>query len=788
MSDFREMVSTVFNEARSNKQTATLAHIYLYSLERFDLASSTASLSVVEKIKSDVIIHTVLAEVNPRAIDTSFDPSKAELSFNSFYQKQTTGPSLSKDILLWLINGDFTDPTQERCRQVCKQEGLVSLLAEDVSSAIESSSGQDFGKSRIVDKDWIYSETSKKIFGRELELKKHLGFLALAIKSKSHYLLTGQPGVGKSLFIRHLIKNVSEKWSHSQDPDLNSIQFLFVDRSDFLGSEKDSRNKMGDLYIYLTENPGIIPVFDGFEVLLNHSLSIHQHFIDYFGGVLNGASRTFILVSRTAQASQSDILRGIKPSVLAGIDKKTSLPVVKLYLEDRLADEKGPKMKVDGDIDSFCSELVKLGAERYPGRAFPDLGLHLVDSVLHRVQARMMFAETEEERSNLIRETDLREQIAEEQGLSIEVIGKNAEEFYHKLSIDLKKDVIGQDHVIDRICKVLTLQAEGPPRRLPRGRFLFVGPPGVGKTQLARSLSKHLGYGTESFFQYNMSDFGSDGDRWRFIGSPSGYEGHGQVRTIFDEVRESPSCVILLDEVDRAHPAIQDILLSILEGEGKDADNNIVHFSQAIFIMTTNQGQDAVVQAYESERESKGYKNIYDINELKILFEEGYEDDSQIVLRNELSNRYADEDLRKLLLEGVTDKSELEMKRFLMEKMNEVKSIAALSSKEGDQKEASLRIKGIQDYIGLRDLSERIDAEIKKTALDRAFLDRVDFVMPFFPLKEPYIIKEIMEMKLFQFGWEDCPIETKLKILKSALAEKESVRPLERLVLKFRSG
>jgi ATP-dependent Clp protease ATP-binding subunit ClpC len=198
---------------------------------------------------------------------------------------------------------------------------------------------------------------------------------------------------------------------------------------------------------------------------------------------------------------------------------------------------------------------------------------------------------------------DVRRHVAREQGLSVEVLEKEPVAFYADVARRLKEGkVIGQDHAVHRVCRVLAVKARGKPRKLPRGRFLLVGPPGVGKTQLGKSLARLLGYGAEGFFSYNMGDFAGEGGRWRFVGAPAGYEGFGQVRTIFDEVRDRPSCVVPLDEIDRAHTSIQDIPLAMLEGEAKDARNERVYFSQAIFLMTTNQGQDQVTKAFEEGR------------------------------------------------------------------------------------------------------------------------------------------------------------------------------------------
>jgi ATP-dependent Clp protease ATP-binding subunit ClpA len=346
---------------------------------------------------------------------------------------------------------------------------------------------------------------------------------------------------------------------------------------------------------------------------------------------------------------------------------------------------------------------------------------------------------------------DLWEHIAEEQSLHVELLGKNPEEFYLGVSARLKENLIGQDHAIEKVIDVLNLMAKQPPRRAPRGRFLFAGPPGVGKTHLGRQLAIQLGLGEEAFFVFNMSEYASQGARTRFMGADPGYVGYKSSRTIYDLVRARPSCVILLDEIDRADASIQDILLSILEGEGNDAEGNPVYFSQVIFIMTTNQGQDQVEEAYRQLRH-KGAS------------------------RHELAEQFSDEKLRNLILKGVLDETEARMKADLDQRLADIKETYL------EQQDASF----IEDYITLKQEAAQLERVQKKTPLDRALLDRVDFVIPFFPIQEPDYLQKILTLCLQRYGWQDCPESIRNTIVSEALENQQSARSIERLVMKHK--
>lgn len=750
---FKDLYQDAAARARDQGQVLSLAHLYQISLENSVRASVDDALAkAAQRIGTDVLRQLDKGKLGHKPSDNvvNFHPQRAIKSYELFARRREgAAASLADAVLEWLLEGDFTaESTQTACREICRRAGVVASKLDSGRSTLEGLSfGEDFAHSGVE------NASQAPMFGRDVELQKHLGLLTLALRQRSHYLLTGKSGVGKSLFIRHLL---SRALSHANElglPNPGKLRFAVFGRRDFVGSEAENKERFGRLFSYLQQHPEVVPVFDELEHVLRYAPKLGEHFAAMFGGTLTGEGRTFVLCCESGVASTTPLLKSIQAAPLPVLAAKATREfLVERYLPDLC---ERYELSVEPSAESFADALLEQAPARYPNRFFPDLAVHLATSAVNRARNRITFLSQPPDGAVTIE--DLWSHIADEQGLNPEVFGKDPKEFYANLETRLADTVIGQDHVVGRICSVLESQANRPPQRAPRGRFLFVGPPGVGKTQLARSLAEGLGLGEEAFFVFNMSEYNSESARTRFMGADPGYVGFNSTRTIYQCVRERPACVILLDEIDRADASIQDILLSILEGEGKDAEGQSVYFSQAIFVMTTNLGQDAVQAAYE-----------------RVLNGE--------VDREHLVRTFHDESLRRLVLEGAIDDAEIAMQQTLDQQLSHTKAAYVAAQHRGALDEA---LGAIDQYAALKGLRTRLQETSRNSPLDRALLDRIDFIFPFFPLKEEGLLRRILELKLKAFGWQDCDAAIKDEILTRAMAEKESIRPLERLIKKY---
>ncbi len=234
--------------------------------------------------------------------------------------------------------------------------------------------------------------------------------------------------------------------------------------------------------------------------------------------------------------------------------------------------------------DSAIRTAVDLSARYITDRKLPDKAIDVIDEA---GASQMLLPESK--RKKVIGQKEVEAVIAKMARIPPKSVSKSDTESLRELETDLKRVVFGQEQAIDQVSAAMKLARAGlrDPNK-PIGAFLFSGPTGVGKTEVAKQLASTLGIEMQRF---DMSEYMERHTVSRLIGAPPGYVGHDQGGLLTDAVDQHPHSVVLLDEIEKAHPDVYNILLQVMDnGTLTDAVGKKVDFRNVILIMTTNAG------------------------------------------------------------------------------------------------------------------------------------------------------------------------------------------------------
>ena len=590
------------------------------------------------------------------------------------------------DAVNFIAHGVAKDPAYGEERTVTG----TSDITEDLTK-----SDGEAGKESALSKYCVdLNAKSKKgevdpLIGRSHEVERCIQVLCR--RRKNNPLLVGDPGVGKTAIAEGLARKIVA----GETPEVLAKTTIFsLDLGALLAGTRyrgDFEERLKAVVTELEEHPDAVLFIDEIHTvigagatsggamdasnLLKPSLqggklrcmgsTTYKEFRQHFEKD-RALARRFqkIDVNEPSVADSVKILKGLKP-----------------YFEDH------HQIKYTADA---IKSAVELAARYITDRKLPDKAIDVIDEA-----GAAQHLVVESKRRKTIGTKEIEDVVAKIARIPPKNVNKDDAEVLRDLEKNLKRVVFGQDPAIDALASAIKLSRAGlrEPKK-PIGNYLFTGPTGVGKTEVANQLADTLGV---NILRFDMSEYMEKHAISRLIGAPPGYVGFDQGGLLTDGVDQTPHCVLLLDEIEKAHPDVFNILLQVMDhGTLTDHNGRSVDFRNVVLIMTSNAG------AAEQAKSAIGFGRDRREGEDTAAIERTFTPE----FRNRLDAVISFAPLPKSVILQVVEKFVLQLEAQLMDRNVTIELSRPAA--------AWLADKGYDDKMGARPLARVIQEHIKK--------------------------------------------------------------------------
>ena len=531
------------------------------------------------------------------------------------------------------------------------------------------------------------------LIGRDRELERVVQ--TLCRRRKNNPLLVGEAGVGKTAIAEGLARMIVE----GNVPEILAKANVYgLDMGSLLAGTKyrgDFEQRLKSVLKQLSDNPDAILFIDEIHTLIGAGSAS--------GGTMDASNLLKPALSngqlKCIGATTYNEYRGIFEKDHALSRRFQKIDIAEPSIADTVEILKGLKSKFESHHGikysaAALSSAVDLSVRFITDRHLPDKAIDIIDEA---GAAQRILPKSKQRR--LIGKADIEEIVAKIARVPSTQVSSDDRNALKNLDRDLKAVVFGQDAAIDALTRAIKMARSGlgTPGK-PIGSFLFSGPTGVGKTEVARQLAYCLGI---ELLRFDMSEYMERHAVSRLIGAPPGYVGFDQDGQLTEAVTKKPYCVLLLDEIEKAHPEIFSILLQVMD-HGTLTDNNgrKADFRNVILIMTTNAGQESIQKANMGFTSSKQTGD--EMVEIKRLFSPEF--------RNRLDATISFKPLDHEVILRVVEKFLMQLEAQLHEK--KVEAIFTESLKQ------HLASKGFDPLMGARPMARLIQDTIRSALAD----------------------------------------------------------------------